>query len=243
MNKLIALEVNFDINGSKNTLYPVILGDENEVVLVDCGYPDFFHLIKKAAKSNGIDMNKLTKIIITHHDFDHMGSLAAFKRAYPRIQVLSSIDDEPYISGKNKSLRLQQAEKLYDQLQENEKEGARAFHRLLESIESAEVDRCLHDKDSFPWCGGVEIIATPGHMPGHISLYIKGCKTLISGDALVIENNELAIANPMFTLDIVEAKKSINKLLTYEIDRIICYHGGVYTKSDIQEALKKLSAI
>ena len=239
MNRLTVLEIKFDFNGSSNVIYPVVLSDEREVVLIDCGYPKFLPLIKADAEANGIDISKLTKIIITHHDFDHMGALAEFKREYPHIKVLSSIDDEKYISGKEKSLRLQQAESIYDNLPEDQKENAKQFQQFIESIENVQVDVCLRDKDSFSWCGGVEIVATPGHMPGHISIYIKDSKTLISGDALVVEDDKLAIANPQYTLDIAEAKNSIKNLLNYEIDRIICYHGGMYTE-DIKGALERI---
>lgn len=241
MNKVTVLEIKFDIDGVENTIFPVILCDEKEVVLIDCGYPNFLPLIKNAAEANGININKLTKIIITHHDFDHMGSLAEFKREYPQIKILSSIDEEKYISGKEKSLRLQQAESIYDTLPEDEKENSKKFHQLLESIETTDVDVCLKDKDSFLWCGGVEIVSTPGHMPGHISIYVKDSKTLISGDALVIEDDKLSIANPNYTLDIAQAKNSIKKLLNYEIDKVICYHGGIYTKN-IKESLRDISS-
>ena len=40
----------------------------------------------------------------------------------------------------------------------------------------------------------------------------------------------------MYTLDSISAKKSIQKLSTYEIDQIVCYHGGIYT-GNIKEAL------
>jgi glyoxylase-like metal-dependent hydrolase (beta-lactamase superfamily II) len=64
-------------------------------------------------------------------------------------------------------------------------------------------------------------------MPGHISLYLKESKTLIAADALVVEGSELEIANPHFTLDLPLAIKSVEKLLNLEIDKIVCYHGGV----------------
>ncbi len=210
MSKLTALEVKFDFGGATNTIYPVILSDEEEMVLIDCGYPNFLPLIKAEAEKEGLDISKLTKIIITHHDFDHMGALAEFKRAYPQFKVLSSIEDEKYVSGKEKSLRLQQAESIYNSLPEDQKEG-----------------------------GGIEVVATPGHMPGHISIYVKDSRTLIAGDALVIENEELVIANPQYTLDIEEAKESAEKLLNYDIDRVICYHGGIYTKN-IKKALERI---
>lgn len=240
MNKLTVLEIN--LTGSTNTIFPVILSNDKEMVLVDCGYPNFLNLIENAAKENEIDIGHLTKIIITHHDFDHMGSLGEFKRKYPHIKIFSSIDEEKYISGKEKSLRLQQAEKIYETLSEYEKKGARDFQRMLESIENASVDVVLKDKDFFSFCGGIEIISTPGHMPGHISVYIKDSKTLIAGDAMVIEDGKLSIANPQYTLDIDEAKKSISKLLNYKIDRIICYHGGVYTKN-IKESLENICCL
>lgn len=131
MNKLTILEIKFDFNGGMNTIFPVILSDEKELVLIDCGYPNFLPLIKTAAKENGIDISKLTKIIITHHDFDHMGSLAEFKRQYPNIKILSSIEDEKYISGKEKSLRLQQAQSIYDKLPEDEKKVQWNFNSSL----------------------------------------------------------------------------------------------------------------
>ncbi|MBP1870235.1 glyoxylase-like metal-dependent hydrolase (beta-lactamase superfamily II) [Clostridium tertium] len=36
-----------------------------------------------------------------------------------------------------------------------------------------------------------------------------------------------------------KAKNSIRKLLDYDIEKIICYHGGVYTKN-IRESLMKI---
>lgn len=239
MSKINILELNFNLGEEINTIYPVILEDEDEMILIDCGYPNFLCLIEGIAINNGVDIKKLSKIIITHHDFDHMGSLAEFKRKYPTIEILSSKEDETYISGKKKSLRLQQAESIYNSLSEVEKEKAKDFQKMLESVESCDVDICLKDRDYFDFCGGIEVISTPGHMPGHISVYHKESKSLIVGDALVIENEELVIALPQYTLDINEARNSVKKFLNYDIDRIICYHGGIYTK-DIKETLKSI---
>jgi glyoxylase-like metal-dependent hydrolase (beta-lactamase superfamily II) len=81
------------------------------------------------------------------------------------------------------------------------------------------------------------VIATPGHMPGHISIYLKETKTLIAGDAMVVENGKLTIANPQYTLDMQKAKESISKLLSYEIETVLCYHGGIYSEK-IEDALE-----
>lgn len=242
MYKLETLEIEFEHAGIKNTIYPVILNDQNEMILIDCGYPNFLPLIKEALEKKGLNMSNLTKVIITHHDFDHMGSLAQLKREYPHVKILASIEDTKYINGEEKSLRLQQAESIYPQLSELEKADAKVFHKILESIESVNVDIELKENDCFPWCGGVVIIETPGHMPGHISIYVKEFNTLIAGDALVVEDDLLTIANPQYTLDMDKAKQSIKKLLNYDIDTIICYHGGIYTK-DIKKSLNLISSI
>jgi len=236
MNKLYVLEINFEINGAMESIYPVLLSSENEMILIDCGYPNFLQLIEECASKNTIDLEKLTKLIITHHDFDHMGSAADLKSKYPNIKILASSKDKNYINGKEKSLSLQQAESVYNDLPDDQKEAALTFHKLLESVDNVDVDIILNDGDIFDWCGGMEIVETPGHMPGHISIYLKESKTLIAGDALVILNGKLAIANPQYTLDINEAKKSINKLLNYDIQKIICYHGGIY-QEDIKNSL------
>ncbi|MNW32277.1 putative metallo-hydrolase YflN [compost metagenome] len=86
----------------------------------------------------------------------------------------------------------------------------------------------------------MEIIHTPGHTPGHISIYLEASRTLIAGDAVVIEaNGELGIANPQYTLDLAEAVRSVQHLIDYEIDTLICYHGGIFS-GEVRPALQRL---
>lgn len=239
MNKLTVLKLEFKSDGTKELIYPVLLNDDSEMILIDCGYPGFLTLIEECAIKNNIDLNNLTKLIITHHDFDHMGALAEFKRKYPNIKVMASKGDIPYIEGKRKSLRLQQAELIYESLPDEEKPQAEIFHKTLAAVENCKVDIALSDGDILDIAGGIEVVATPGHMPGHISLYHKESKSMVAGDALVLENGELSIALPKYTLDFNEALRSIEKISNYDVERIICYHGGIYAK-DIKRTLKNI---
>jgi glyoxylase-like metal-dependent hydrolase (beta-lactamase superfamily II) len=70
-------------------------------------------------------------------------------------------------------------------------------------------------------------------------LYLHEFKTLISGDALFLQDGELVISLPMFTFDMEQAKQSVKKLLDYDINKVLCYHGGVY-EGNIKEALKRI---
>lgn len=239
MDNIVILKIDFDFGYGEETIFPVILMDNDEMILVDCGYAGFLPRLEQAAAENGVDLSALTRIIITHHDHDHMGSLAAIKRKYPHIQVIASEKDAPYVSGKLKSLRLEQAKNVQSALPPEQQESGKVFQEILKAVENETVDLTVKDGDYFPWCGGVEIVETPGHMPGHISIYVKKHRVLISGDALAIENGKLEIAAPQFTLDMDDAKKSVLKLLNYDIKSIICYHGGEY-KEDISEKLKQI---
>jgi glyoxylase-like metal-dependent hydrolase (beta-lactamase superfamily II) len=234
------LDLKFEQNGVRLTINPVVIYDENEMVLVDCGHPDALPKLETLLKKEGLDMANLTKVIITHHDHDHMGALASIVHKYPNVKVMASHIDSPHIEGKSKSLRIVQAEAIYDALPEEQKEGAKQFQNYLESIEPTKVDIRLKDGDRFDCCGGYEIISTPGHMPGHISVYLMDSKTLIAGDALVVQKGELEIANPQYSLDIKGTKATAKKLAYMAIDRVICYHGGLY-EGDVKKALTKMS--
>jgi glyoxylase-like metal-dependent hydrolase (beta-lactamase superfamily II) len=239
MNQIHFLDISFMYNGSAQVITPVLLQDEHEMILVDCGYPDFLPLLQEAAHMQQLTLNDLTKVIVTHHDMDHIGSLAALKRTYPHLEIIAYESEAPYITGQKTSLRLEQAQATLDHLSLGEKQNAKEFIRFLQSIEPTAVDKTVTNHERLSWCGGIEIIHTPGHMPGHISLYLIASKTLIAGDAVVIENGRLEIANPAYTLDMQEAIRSVRHLLEYDIEQLICYHGGSF-QGDVKQALREL---
>ncbi|GGG07649.1 MBL fold hydrolase [Paenibacillus albidus] len=233
------LEIEFEYNGQQQVITPILLQDENDVILIDCGYPNFIPLLEEAANRHNIPLTSITKLIVTHHDMDHIGSLAALKRTYPHIDIIAYELEAPYIEGAKKSLRLEQAEASFNTLPDEAKPGAEHFIRFLQSIEPVGVDQTVSGGEWLPWCGGIRVIHTPGHMPGHISLYQPATQTLIAADALIIEEGELAIANPQYTLDLDEAIRSVERLLDYDIEQVICYHGGIF-HGDVQQALQQL---
>ncbi|MGO0062890.1 MBL fold metallo-hydrolase [Brevibacillus fluminis] len=233
------LDIRFAHNGIEQVITPVLLRDEAETILVDCGYPDFLGLLDEAARRHGIPLEAVTKVIVTHQDLDHVGSLAALKRMHPHIEIIAHEIEAPYLAGIKKSLRLAQAEAMLDVLPAEEKPNGQQFIRLLQSLEPAVIDRTVSDGERLPWCGGIDIVHTPGHTPGHLSLYIPASKTLIAGDAVVVEEGRLEIANPQFALDLEAALRSVRRLLDDEIEHIVCYHGGKYT-SDAGQGLRDL---
>jgi glyoxylase-like metal-dependent hydrolase (beta-lactamase superfamily II) len=223
----------FDEDGEPDAIYPAVIsdvpecGEKAEKILVDCGYPGFLPKLEDAAQRAGFGLEEITSVVITHHDHDHYGALREFLEKYPHVRTIASELDAPYIDGRKKSLRLAQAEAIYPTLPDSERTEARMFQETLAMVAPARMDATVRDGDRFPWCGGTEIIATPGHMPGHISLYVRKHRTLITGDALVARNGRLRIANPSYAMNAADARASVRKLALLDVKRFICFHGGI----------------
>ena len=223
------------------TVFPAVLYDENECILIDCGYPGSLTTIESGLKILGLSPEKLSKVIITHHDHDHVGSLREIEEKYPHVEIFCSSIQFPYLTGEKKSLRVQQAEQelASQEMTSDERQFIQHTVEYLLTIEPIHRAQPLPSNGLLPWADGVEIIDTKGHMPGHISVYIRDSKTLVAGDALVIEDGELRCSRPEYTFNMTAALKSIEALLKYPIERIICYHGGEYTR-DIKHSLERI---
>lgn len=226
--KIIPLNLKMQFGGVQDVVHPTLLWDEQNIILIDCGFIGFLPMIEKELESHGVTIQQLTGLVLTHHDHDHMGAAAALKRANPDMQIYSSPQEAPFISAEQKPLRLHQAEEMQKSLPPDQQAFGKAFCDMLRKVESVQVDRFLYDGLHLDWCGGCLIIATPGHTPGHISLFLEEASMVITGDAIALENGLPVIANPQFTLDILQAKKSMEKLLAVNAKVYSCYHGGIY---------------
>lgn len=231
MTELITLPLLFEVGEMKFYIYPVVIKNNDDLILIDTGYPMFLSLIEKAFEEKGVDIRNLQQVILTHHDHDHMGAVKELVKKYPSVKVKCSLEQIQYVLGKKKSLRLEQVEKLG------------ADPRFIQMIKSVEyLDSAIAVADNELICNGVKVIETSGHMPGHISIYIESMKTLISGDMLISENGVLSIADEQFVLDKESEINSLKKIANLDIEKIICFHGGEYTSNNLKEDLKKIIA-
>lgn len=221
------LDLSYTFGNTEQHIFPVILLGKRDVVLVDCGYPGSLFMIEEQLRRHNIEPSALTKLVLTHQDDDHMGAAAELKEKYPAVQVLASHTEAPYISGRRKNLRLQQGETLQHQLPDEQKAFGEQFCERYRNLRPVLPDILLHDADRFDWGGGCEILATPGHTPGHIAIRSLDNEYMITGDAAVLVENELAIANPEFCLDLTAAKNSLEKIIQFQCRHYICYHGGI----------------
>jgi glyoxylase-like metal-dependent hydrolase (beta-lactamase superfamily II) len=197
----------------------LIMDEQNGNTLVDAGLPNQTEAISAALVEAGIGVGDLRRIIFTHQDLDHVGSGAALVRQSDA-RVLAHPADAPYIEGSQRPLK-PSPEMLEQRPQMRE---------VLERLEPVGIDEYVEDGTRLDLAGGTRVISTPGHTPGHISLYVERSKVLIAGDALTAERGSLNGPNPSMTLEMRTAIQSVRRLADLEIDTIICYHGGVVSE-------------
>ncbi|RIH66668.1 MBL fold metallo-hydrolase [Mariniphaga sediminis] len=235
--KLNVLKIEKIIDGENKVIFPVLIQNENRNYLVDCGYEETFEELKSELESFGIGINDLTGVIITHDDYDHLGSLKLLKKDNVNLKIYCGEYEKDSVSGITKSERLIQAESTLDDMPTEYKDWSINFIQKLKNVQRVSVDKELVDMEYFE--RDIIVIHTPGHTKGHISLFYPKTKILIAGDSLVIENEEFNIANPSFTLDIKSAIKSVEKIKGLNPHTIICYHGGIMDR-DINNKLTEL---
>lgn len=227
--KIIPLTITMQFGDITESVHPTVLWDENSVILIDCGFIGSFPVLEEELKRHGLTPGQITGILLTHHDHDHMGAAAEIKRQNPNVILYASSKEAPYISAEEKPLRLVQAEALQESLPVEHQAFGEAFCNMLRQVEPVQVDRLLQGGENLDWCGGCRIISTPGHTPGHISLFMTRKNIVITGDAIALAEGVPVIANPQFTLDMTQAEKSMGNLLAMKADAYYCYHGGIYT--------------
>jgi glyoxylase-like metal-dependent hydrolase (beta-lactamase superfamily II) len=111
---------------------------------------------------------------------------------------------------------------------------------VAERLQYTPVDQALQDGARLDLAGGVRVVFTPGHTPGHICLYLERSKTLIAGDALTSNEGQLQGPNEGATPDMPTASQSVRTLAALDVATIVCYHGGV-VQEDANGQLRRVA--
>ncbi|MBX3051031.1 MAG: MBL fold metallo-hydrolase [Caldilineaceae bacterium] len=191
------------------------------VTIIDTGMPGSTDKILAAVGTLGLQPSDVKRIIATHGDVDHIGSLKALKRATGAPVICHTVEKELLEhpnrrkpAGTPLGILIRPLFSLAMLLPQ--------FH-----VEPQSPDRTHVDGDKLP--EGFTIIHTPGHTPGHISLLHPERRILIAGDAIHNRGGKLGAPPPLFTPDMENAHRSIWKLAKKygeEIDTIVCGHGN-----------------
>ncbi len=231
------------IAGRTQTIHLTAMAEGSALALVDSGYPGQERLIIEALQEEGLDIGCLTGLVLTHQDVDHIGSAAALRNAARgRAAVYAHAAEFPYITGRLPLLKLTDAaiEAALRSLPTDLPADRRvALERALRNPPKVEVDIAVEAETALPLPGRPQVVRTPGRTPGHISLYFAEGSILVAGDCLFAENGRLLPPDPRLCADYAQALESVQKLASYNLRTVVCYHGGI-VRGEINTQLRQL---
>lgn len=196
-----------------------ILADDDGLTLIDAGLPRSEKKILAYVANLGKSASDVKRIILTHSDLDHVGALTALQTATGARTYASQIEADAIAIGKPS----RKANPPGFSLQ-------RFLFKLLSPFFRArpfQIDEILADGQTLPVLGGLRVIATPGHTPGHISLFAPVPGVLFCGDSMVVDENGLRGSRPAVTWDETRAKASVQKQAELGASIVCSGHGPV----------------
>ena len=192
----------------------------SETLLVDTGVARLAGAIRRAIQATGIRPSSIDRIVLTHYDYDHSGSAAQLARELNAPVAIHSAD-AALVSNPSDSPGLRRL--LYHQ----------PVPRVL-GWEAPVISTLLEEGDSL---GDWNVIHTPGHTPGSLSLVRDDVG--IVGDALVHVRGRLIGNVRHLATDIAAQNASVKRLMTTGIRTVLPGHYSVCTDPSAVEKLRR----
>ncbi len=150
----------------------ILRDDDGQVTLVDMGVKQSGPKVMAALSWIGSGPRDVTRLMLTHAHPDHAGGAAHVSEQTGKDFGIHEADAPFVTAGKSpprdRSLRLG---RLMDRI------GGTGFAPLT-------VGETFTDGQIVPFAGGIEVVHTPGHSPGHASYLHRDSGVLITGDAI-----------------------------------------------------------
>jgi glyoxylase-like metal-dependent hydrolase (beta-lactamase superfamily II) len=211
-------------------------------VLVDAGLPLRANQIIEAAEARFGGGIPPEAIVLTHGHFDHAGSALSLAE-YWDVPVYAHRLEMPYLTGKSDypppDPTIGGAMAFLSRFVPS---GARNLHGRIRELKPNEV----------PGAPGWEWLATPGHSPGHISLFRPSDRVLLAGDAfatmnmdswsgLVTGRKTLARAAAPFNTDWEATRLSVKQLANLRPNVVGCGHGIPRCDAELPARLERFA--
>ena len=208
----------------------VFLLVEDQVTIIDAGWRRSGPSVLESLERLGQSPENVSHIVLTHYHPDHLGGVAHLKKNSPA-RVAAHQAEVPFVQG--------------------EKPLPNPFRNALVAFlmtpllatsrpRPVSVDLPLKDGDFLSGLDGVQVIHSPGHTPGSISLHFPERGLLIVGDALEHRRGKLGLPSSHFTEDMAQAKKSIRRLAQLDFD-VLCFSHFPPLRAGAAQAVRRFA--
>jgi glyoxylase-like metal-dependent hydrolase (beta-lactamase superfamily II) len=184
--------------------------------LIDTGFSRKAASVLRAFEVAKVPLERVEKIVLTHHHVDHMGG-AAYLLVRSRAALECHADDAPYVEGRKKA-------------------PMPLLLRLFLRAHPAAVSVELHAGDHV---GALQVFHTPGHTPGEIVLYDPARRILFAGDALAERKGKLTFPATRAASNLAQAVESLRPLQQLDV-RVMLPGHGVPVREDFPSLLEDL---
>ena len=196
-----------------------ILVDTDGLTIIDTGLPRSEKKILAYVATLGKSAHDVKRIILTHSDLDHVGGLAALHKLTGARTYASQIEAEAIASGKS-------SRKI--------KPSGFSMRRLMFAVlrpfmkaTPFKVEEILTDGQVLPALGGLRVVDTSGHTPGHISLFAPVVGILFCGDSMVNDETGIHGSRSGLTWDDAKAREAEKKQAALGAHIVCSGHGPV----------------
>jgi glyoxylase-like metal-dependent hydrolase (beta-lactamase superfamily II) len=217
---------------------------DREWVLIDTGAPGTANLIENAAARRFGPYSRPAAIILTHGHFDHVGTALQLAELW-EAPIYAHQAEAPFLDGRERYPA------------PDRRVGGGVLSALSDLFPRGPVDlsdrlRWLPADGKVPGMPDWRWIHTPGHTPGHVSLWRELDRALIAGDAVITTSSESAYAvavqrtelhgPPMyFTPDWNGARLSVETLAALDPALLVAGHGLALRGDTMRNALHRLA--
>ena len=196
-----------------------LVEDPDGLTIVDAGLALAAPRILRQLEAAGRRPTDVKRILITHGHPDHVGGLPELK-ARTGAQVMAHAKDQAAIEGREPVERAASA-------------SVSGLGRLMRpgetTLKGTPVDRVVDEGDVLPVLGGLHVLFTPGHSPGHVSYWQPEQGVLFCGDVIM----RLPTLRPpiaAFTVDMAENQRSLKRLVGLAPRVVLFGHGDPLTE-------------
>jgi glyoxylase-like metal-dependent hydrolase (beta-lactamase superfamily II) len=200
-------------------------GAEGALVLVDAGTPGDADRIRRGVESAGFDLADVSRVLLTHYDYDHVGALSRLPEL--SAPVYAHEPDASFLDG-------------------SDTPGLWPHKALLQRLTDRFVDRPslavdrVRDGDTV---GSFTAYHTPGHGPGHLAWVSGATETAFLGDLVRESDGRLSPSPWVVSYDTDAVRDSVRQLArrapAFEVAGV--GHGAPLT-ADADDALARLAA-